>query len=305
MFGIRAYYDYEELLEKEAVDIVHIAPPVAEIPGCTIKAAKAGKHIILGKPMAMTVQQADRMVRAVEEAGVKCLPFQGLFRLRMADLKRRLDEGMIGDIVVMHVAGRWGIAEDWYRSGSPGWFADPAQTPGGAFIDEGIYAIEQLIWLAGSEVTQVEAKMANLVHKDIGVEDWGMAAFTFANGIVATLEAGWTINSPRKTGPSPKQNAVRRMEIIGTRGEYISEGLWAPGVAILSKGAAHWVFERPAGEFPVWPRPQTVEHLVACIEQDKTPVATIRQACQSLAVGLAAYRAAKVGRPIKLQPPPR
>lgn len=53
-------------------------------------------------------------------------------------------------------------------------------------------------------MVQVEAKMANLVHREIAVEDWGMATFTFANGIIATLEAAWTINSPRPTGPSPK-----------------------------------------------------------------------------------------------------
>ncbi|MCJ7751945.1 MAG: Gfo/Idh/MocA family oxidoreductase, partial [Armatimonadetes bacterium] len=192
-YGINAYGSYDELLDKEEVDIVHIAPPVAEIPECTIKAAQAGKHIILGKPMAMTLQQADEMVKAVRKAGVKCLCFQGFFRLGMADLKRRLDAGLIGDVVVMHATGRWSIAEDWLSSGRAGWFTDPKQVPGGALIDEGIYAVEQLRWLAGSEVVQVEAKTANLVHKDIAVEDWGMATFTFENGIIATLEASWTI----------------------------------------------------------------------------------------------------------------
>ena len=57
-----------------------------------------------------------------------------------------------------------------------------SRTPGGAFIDGGIDAIDELRWLAGSEVEQVEAKMANLVHGDIEVEDWGQATFTFANG---------------------------------------------------------------------------------------------------------------------------
>lgn len=118
-FGIKAYADYDALLKREEVDIVHISPPVAEIPECTIKAARAGKHIILGKPMAMTLQQADEMVKAVDEAGVTCVAFQGLFRLGMADLKRRLDEGLIGAIAVMHIQhcslkyahdrGAWGV----------------------------------------------------------------------------------------------------------------------------------------------------------------------------------------------------
>jgi predicted dehydrogenase len=299
-FGIKAYGDYDALLKQEEVDIVHISPPVAEIPECTIKAARAGKHIILGKPMAMTLEQADEMVKAVDEAGVTCVAFQGLFRLGMADLKRRLDEGLIGDIAVMHITARWSIAEDWLRSGQPGWFADPKQVPGGAFIDEGIYSMEQLRWLAGSEVVQVEAKIANLVHKDIAVEDWGMATFTFGNGVLATLEASWTINSPRKSGPSPKQNAVRRLEIVGTRGELIEEQLWAPGRAILAKQASHWVFERPAAEPFAPPRPGALDYLITCIEEQKQPVATIHEARKSFAVALAAYESARLGRAVKL-----
>ncbi len=299
-FGLDAYTDYDELLKREDVDIVHISPPVAEIPECTVKAAQASKHIILGKPIAMTLEQADEMVKAVEEARVKCVPFQGMFRLTAADLKRRLDEGVIGDIVVMHDTGRWSIAEDWFRSGRPGWFADPKQTPGGAFIDEGIYSLEQLMWLAGSEVAEVSAKMANLVHKDIEVEDWGMATFTFENGVIGTLEASWTINSPQKTGPSPKQNGVIRLEIIGTKGEIIQDSLRVPGMAILAKGAPHWAFERPVGEYFTPLHPGVLDHLINCIEGEKEPVATIQEARKSFAVALAAYESARASKPVKL-----
>ena len=68
--------------------------------------------------------------------------------------------------------------------------------------------------------------------------------------IVATLEASWTINAPRKTGPSPKQNSVIRLELVGTRGEIIDQWFRAPGRAVLAAGAADWVFERQS-EQPV------------------------------------------------------
>ena len=223
-FGIKGYRDYGELLERERIDIVHLAAPVAQLADLTIRSAQAGKHIILGKPMAMNAAEADRMIEAVEAAGVSCLAFQGISRLRCADLKTRIDSGQIGEIVLLHQVCRWSIAEDWHHSGTPGWFADPRQVPGGAFIDEGIYWIDLFRWLSGSEVVQVDARMANLVHKDIGVEDWGMATFTLANGVVATLEASWTINAPRKTGPSPKQNSVVRTEVVGTRAKSSTSG---------------------------------------------------------------------------------
>src|SRR5262245_38690827 len=302
-FGMEAEPDYAALLRRPDIDIVHVATPVADIPACTAAAAQAGKHVILGKPMAMTAVQADERVAAVERAGIVCVAFQGMARLRSAALKRRLDQGLVGRIVALHATARWSIAEDWYRSGRPGWFADPARVPGGAFIDEGIYAIEEMRWLAGSEVVRVEARIANLVHPDLAVEDWGMGTFTFANAIVATLEAAWTVTAPQPTGPSPKQNGTVRLEIIGTRGEVIEERRRGPGLSVLAAGAPGWVFESPADE-PFGPSvPQPLDHLIDCVETGRAPVASIREARRSFLVALAAYESARKGLPVAVRAP--
>jgi predicted dehydrogenase len=299
-FGVPGYATANELLSRERVDIVHIAAPVAQIPALAIQAAHAGKHIVLGKPMAMTVEQANQMVAAVTESGVLCMPFQGIMRLRMADVRARIVDGQIGDIAVIHQTCRWSIAEDWYRSGKPGWFADPAQVPGGAFIDEGIYWIDCFRWLTGSEIVQVEARMAKLVHTELAVEDWGMATFTFANGVIATLEAAWTINAPRRTGPSPKQNAVVRLEIIGTRGEIIDQAFRAPGRAVLAAGAADWIFERQAEPPFGPPSPFPLHHLIECLDTHRQPIATIDDARRSFVAAMAAYESARTGQPVQL-----
>jgi predicted dehydrogenase len=299
-FGIDAHAEYRDLLARTDVDVVHVATPVADIPAVTVAAAEAGKHIVLGKPMAMTVAQADEMVAAVERTGVTCVAFQGLARIRSKALKARLDQGLVGNIAVMHATARWSIAEDWYRSGRPGWFADPAQVPGGAFIDEGIYAIDEMRWLAKSEIVRVEATMANLVHAELPVEDWGLAKFIFANGIVATLEAAWTVNAPRRTGPSPKQNGTLRLEIVGTRGEVIEERWRRPGLAVLASGAEGWVFESPSDEpfGPVVPVP--LQHLIECLDNGREPAASIQEARRSFIVALAAYQSARERRPVTL-----
>jgi predicted dehydrogenase len=143
--------------------------------------------------------------------------------------------------------------------------------------------------------------MANLVHKDIGVEDWGMATFTFANGIIATLEAAWTINAPRKTGPSPKQNSVVRLEVVGTRGEIADQWFRSPGRAILAAGAADWVFERqpeapsfaPSAPFPM-------NHLIDCLETGQPPAADIKEARKTFAAAMAAYESARLGRAVSV-----
>ena len=302
-FGLSGYDTLEELLDRERVDIVHIASPVSEIHDLTLQSADAGKHLVLGKPMAMTVAEADRMVAAVEAAGIVCMPLQGIMRLRFAWLKARIDAGEIGHVVVLHQASRWSIAEDWYRSGTPGWFADPRSVPGGAFIDEGIYWIDFFRWVTGSEIAQVEAKLANLVHKDIAVEDWGLATFTTDGGIIATLEASWTINAPRKSGPSPKQNSVVRLEVVGSRGEIIEQWFRAPGRAVLAAGAPDWVFERQSEEPFAQAPPSPLDHLIDCLEHDRQPVATIHDARRSLVAALAAYESARTGGAIRLSWP--
>jgi predicted dehydrogenase len=248
----------------------------------------------------MTVAEADRMVDAVEAAGVTCFPYQAIMRLRAADLKARIESGEIGDLAVMHQASRWSIAEDGFHSGKPGWFADPRHVPGGALIDEGIYWVDLFRWLAHSEVVVVEAKTANLVHKDIAVEDWGMATFTFASGLIATLEASWTINAPKKTAPSPKQNSVVRLELVGTRGEIIDQWFRAPGRAVLAAGASDWVFERQAEEPYASAAPMALAHLIECLEHDRSPAATIQDARQAFIVAMAAYESARAGRPVRL-----
>jgi UDP-N-acetyl-2-amino-2-deoxyglucuronate dehydrogenase len=296
-FGVRGYATYRELFEREEVDIVHLAAPVSELPELTIESARAGKHIVLGKPMAMRVEEADRMVEAVEAAGVTCVPFSGLTRLRLTDVKARIDKGEIGDIIVMHQTSRWSIAEDGLNSGKPGWFVDPRYVPGGALIDEGIYWIELFESFAGP-IVRVEARLANLVHKEIAVEDWGMATFTFASGVVGTLEASWTINAPRKTGPSPKQNAVVRLEIVGTRGEIIDQWFRSPGRAVLAAGAADWVFERqPEDRFSAT-APLILNHLIDCLDQKRKPDVTIQQARSAFRVAMAAYASARDGKAV-------
>jgi predicted dehydrogenase len=300
-FAIKGYRDYKTLLDRESVDIVFIAAPVSELRDLTLLAAAAGKHMVLGKPMAMTVAQADEMVAAVEKAGVSCLPFQGLLRLADADLKERVDRGDIGTLLLMHQTCRWSIAEDWYNSGTPGWFVDPAHVPGGAFIDEGIYGIDFLSWLAASDVVQVEARMANLVHRELEVEDWGMATFTFANGIIATLEGAWTINAPAATAPSPKQNSVVRLELVGSRGEIVDQMFREPGRAVLAAGAANWVFERTArAEFGP-PSPFPLNVLVDDLNAGRPSAVTIQDARKAFVVAMAAYEAARERRPVTLR----
>jgi predicted dehydrogenase len=300
-FGVESEDDYEAVLRRDDVDIVHLAAPVSEMSDLAIRAARAGKHIILGKPMAMNVEGADRIVEAVEEAGVVCVPFQSIMRLRYKRMRERIASGEVGDVVVMHTTARWSIAEDWYNSGSPGWFVDPAHVPGGALIDEGIYWVDLMQWLAGSPIVEVDGRVANLVHKDIDVEDWGHATFLFENGIIATMEGAWTITAPLPTAPSPKQNSVVRLEIVGKRGEMIDQWFRDPGLSVLRAGAADWTIERSSSPPFVPDAPMPLAHLIECLETGSNPIGTVAEARDAFVATMAAYEAARAGRPVRLK----
>ena len=127
-----------------------------------------------------------------------------------------------------------------------------------------------------------------------------MATFTFANGLIATLEAAWTINAPRKSGPSPKQNSVVRLEVVGTRGEIVDQWFRAPGRAVLAAGANDWVFERQSEEPFAPPAPFPLSHLIDCLESNQQPVATIQDARRSFVVAMAAYESARKDGPVHL-----
>jgi hypothetical protein len=197
------YKSYEQLLHDEAVDIV-FAAPVSELRDPRFGRACRQAHGPR-KPMAMTLRRPMDGERC-RASGVSRLPFRASCGCRPPTQGAWTQE--LGDLLVVHQTSRWSIAEDAFNSGTPGWFVDPKHVPGGAFIDEGIYSIDYLAWIAGSDVVEVDARMANLVHKEIEVEDWGFATLTLANGMIGTLRRR-TINAPRKTAPSPKQRVVR------------------------------------------------------------------------------------------------
>lgn len=299
-FGVTGTGEYEAILERDDIDIVLLAAPVSEMCDLAVSAARAGKHVVLGKPMAMTLEEADRIVEAVDEAGIVCVPFQCIMRLRYAALKQRLAAGEIGDVVVVHTTARWSIAEDWIGSGTPGWFVDPAHVPGGALIDEGIYWVDLMTWLLESRVVEVDGRTANLVHPDLQVEDWGMATFTFENGVLATLEGSWTITAPRATAPSPKQNSVVRLEVVGTKGEMIDQWFRDPGLSVLRAGSPDWVVERASRPPFAAETPMPLGHLIDCLESGSQPIGTVYEARDAFAATMGAYEAARTGRPVKL-----
>lgn len=301
-FPVEGYLNFEDLLARKDIDIVLVTPNMIDVPRYAIGAAKAGKHIILGARMALNLKDADEVVRAVECAGVKAITLEAEAMFENPLTKKKIEEGLIGEIVHINASSHSGMPEDWYLSGKPGWFAEPGQVLGGGYLDYSIYCIEALRWFTKSEVREINfARVDTLIHKDLKVDDWGIAFFTFANGVTATLEAGWTIVIPKRTKPSPKVNCYKRYEIIGTTGRIIVDCLPYFYESVLNRDFPYWaIIKTPRGLMTegtpaVYPY---LDYLIECIDEDKKPVSSIDNAKKDLEVVMAIYESAKTGKPV-------
>ncbi len=284
--------DYYAIVRRDDVDVVVAACTTGEAPALCEEAAGHGKHIICVKPMAPTLDAADGVVAAVEQAGVGFYPLEAIQTSGGAaqQYAQWLQEGRIGRPISATSIRRGGLpTQEW-----PGvhvartWWLDASQAPGGGWIDHSIYDIHMLRRLLDAEVVRVSGAAANLVHQDIPLEDYGVATLTFDNGVVATLEVTWS------SGP---QSGMHAFHLVGTEGQIATDGI-SGKLAVRGNFAPWqgWVISdavRDAGAGSIGAMVDFV--------QNGTPLpATVADGRTNLAVCLAFYAAASQDRVVTL-----
>jgi phthalate 4,5-cis-dihydrodiol dehydrogenase len=208
-WGGDAYSDYHELLANAEVDAVVIGLPHFLHRDVTIAALEAGKHVLLEKPMAMTVAECDAMI-AAEEASGKTLMIahsQHYFPVNLV-VREILKQGGIGNIVL--------ATDTWYKpfheGVRPAWFME-ADKGGGMWPMNGSHMIDRLLMFLQSPVTAVKAKVGNPVY-GYSATDTGIAFLEFASGAAATImHCGYRDGVPRFEA-----------EITGTEGQLRFQG---------------------------------------------------------------------------------
>lgn len=204
--GCKAYTTLEDTLADDAVTIVTICSPSGAHLEPAIAAAKAGKHVLVEKPLEVTLEKCDAIIAACNENGVKLggiLPNR--FSPAAVAMKQAIDEGRFGKLTLGDTYVKWWRTQEYYDSG--GWRGTWALDGGGAYMNQAIHNVDLLLWLMG-DVQDVSAATATLAHERIEVEDAGAAVVTFQNGAIGVLQAttaaypGW----------------LRKTEIHGTTG---------------------------------------------------------------------------------------
>lgn len=276
--------DYRRIVENEHVDLVVTACPTAENSALVLAAARAGKHIISVKPFAMNMAEADTIVKTVRSSGVHFFGAESQYRLSPAyrQYKEWIDSGRFGKPVSAAVIVRTGVptADFPGSSSATSWWLDAALVPGGGWIDHSIYHIDALRWLWGCEVSGVSGQKANLIRKDLPVEDYGIALLTFENGAIASVEVTWT------AAPGASYNSFH---LVGSQGQCIVDSISNR----LSIGG-------PVEPFKGWittaipqSQPSLIEHMAAVILDGAEPAAGVEDAQKNLAVCLQFYHAAQ------------
>jgi UDP-N-acetyl-2-amino-2-deoxyglucuronate dehydrogenase len=192
-FGCKAYSDEDAFFNDPDIEIVTIATPSGAHLEPTLKAATAGKHIICEKPLEVSNERVDKMIEATDKAGVILAGvFNRRFNPALHVLKTAVKKNRFGKIALSGASIRWYRDPDYYANSN--WKGTWRWDGGGALRNQGIHAIDQLLYLSGP-VTRVVASTTRVLHQGIEVEDTAVAILEFesgARGIIEGSTACWS-----------------------------------------------------------------------------------------------------------------
>jgi UDP-N-acetyl-2-amino-2-deoxyglucuronate dehydrogenase len=302
MHGCKIYSDFHEMLKDPAIDVVTIATPSGSHMEPAVAAAKAGKHVIVEKPIEITLDRIDRILEAHDKAGTTVGGiFNGRFTEAAGMFKGAVQQGRFGRLTFGMAYGPWWRDQSYYDEG--GWKGTLQYDGGGALMNQGIHTIDMLQWLMGP-VKTVQAFTATLAHTRIEVEDTGSAAVEFANGALGTIACATSMwpghfrivevagdegsvamadstfffwKFKRETAEDEK---IRRENVAFPA---VSTGASSPGAGLSSEG-----HRRNFAEF------------LDAIDQKRRPMVDGREARKSVEIILAIYESARRRQPVSL-----
>ena len=182
--GIPAYKSYETMLAEVDCDIVAIATPSGLHPAHGVLAARAGKHVVTEKPMAISLKGADELVKACDEAGVHLFVVkQNRLNAPIQRLKQAVDKGRFGRLYLANCTVRWSRPQDYYDQAP---WRGTWEFDGGAFMNQASHYVDLIQWIVGP-VDGVMARTATLARK-IETEDTGVAILRFRSGALGVIE---------------------------------------------------------------------------------------------------------------------
>ena len=295
-FGMDWEPDLDRMLTRADIDAVFVTSPTNKHAEHAIAAAEAGVHVLLQKPMALTLEDCDAIIDVIERTGVK---FSMCYQMRgdpiNQKMKALIDDGAVGNVAV--IRRRHAIPallnKSWAVPGN--WHIDPIQNMG-MFMDDASHAADWLYWMLGRPVS-VMAEIDNIVT-DVAPDDNGVAIYRFSKG-----EMGILFNS------STHLAAEATTEIYGDAGTIHQNYGDAPSTLLPPDGTPLKIFRAGAQDwekfdFPFLPHSSRIHALarplVDFVKGQGPPLATAKDGKVCIEMILGAYQSAREGRRIRL-----
>ncbi len=275
--GVDPYTDMDTLMSDAEFDAVTVATPTFTHADLVVEAAENGKHVFCEKPLAISLEEADRMKEAVENAGVKFqIGFMRRFDEGFQEAKEKIDSGEIGEIMSVRSVGRGpGLP--------PKWACNP-ELSNGNLAEVNSHDFDAIRWLTGKEYESVFARAGNYKTPEVKEEfpsfyDNAVVSFEMKDEVIGTVDS----TCPADYGYDA------RMEILGDEGVLFIGEVARRGVAVCT---GEKEFKRPAVSSwqnlfreAYW---KEMKHFVDCILNDKKPKATLKDGRKAIEVVLAA-----------------
>ena len=180
------YEDYKVMIEQEKPDLVSIATESGKHAEIALYCIEKGIHVIIEKPMAMNMKDADAIIQKAEEHHVKvCACHQNRFNIAVQKMRQALEAGRFGKLSHGSIHVRWNRNEEYYTQAP---WRGTWQQDGGALMNQCIHGIDLLRWMMGDEIEEVYGVTRQQFHHYLEAEDVGMAVVKFKNGAIATIE---------------------------------------------------------------------------------------------------------------------
>lgn len=281
------YTDWEEMLARERLDLVHICTPHHLHEPQAVAALRAGAHVLLEKPMATSLEEVDRMIAVARETGrLLTVAHNQLFCAAHRGAMEQIEAGAVGRVFLVraeglspsHVVGR-GVEQNWRTQATAG--------GGGPLIDNGYHQAYRAVDYAGAPARKVFARIGRH-RQDIEVEDTALLLIEHANGATTSLQVGW----------SAPAGGLAVNEIIGTEGQIRFSG---QEVSVWQRDSGEWAQPELAQEGPdELGFPTVVQRFVEAVENGGEVPVSGAAARHALAIILAAYESGKTGEPVEI-----
>lgn len=290
--GCRWTTDIHELLRDPGVEVVDIVTSSGSHGSIAIEALEAGKHVLVEKPMAMTLGECDRMLSLARSKGVTlAVVSQRRFEEQNQRIKKVVVEGAIGKLLLIEVSCPYYRTQEYYDSAD--WRGKIA-TDGGAIMNQGIHAVDLMLWFAGP-ARSVMGKCATQTHT-MEAEDLALAIVDFQSGAFGTIMASTSI----QPGFQPCLNLYGEKGTIKLEGAAIAH--WTvPGLAKPEFGD----LKASAGVSD--PKLSSHEHhkaqildALGAIEEKRAPLVTGEDGRRAVALIQGLYESSQSGRPVAL-----